>query len=464
VSALHGEVSRRLFQDLYRRWPTDEVPVIHVTNGVHTPTWDSEAADRLWEAQCGKARWLGDLTDAALAMARVGDDQLWACRTDSRRALVASTRDRLTRQLAVRGATADAVAGAARVLDPDALTLGFARRFTAFKRPTLLLRDRARLVRLLTDRDRPVQLLVAGKAHPVDEDGKRMVQEWVALAQDPLVRDRLVFLEDYDLTVAQELVRGVDVWINTPRRPWEACGTSGMKVLVNGGLNVSERDGWWAEAYAADVGWAIDDGEERAEAEADAKDAKQLYGILENEIVPEFYARDARGLPTRWLARVRASMCQLAPRFSANRMVREYLDRLYVPATDRFRERSRDGARLARELARWADQIDRAWSGVALHSPNVRAERDGYFFSVGVDLGGLDPLAVHVELRADPTDHEGALRIPMQGVKPGDGPASAVYGAFVATTRPASHFTPRAVPFHPHACIPVELPRIRWER
>lgn len=464
VSALHGHVSRRLFQDLYRRWPTDEVPVTHITNGVHTPTWDSVAADRLWEAQCGKARWLGDLTDAAYAMARVADDELWACRTDSRRALVASTRDRLTRQLAVRGATRDAIARAARVLEPDALTLGFARRFTAFKRPALLLQDRARLVRLITDRDRPVQLLVAGKAHPADEEGKRMVQDWVALAQDPLVRDRLVFLEDYDLTVAQELVRGVDVWINTPRRPWEACGTSGMKVLVNGGLNVSERDGWWAEAYRPDVGWAIDDGVGRDEAESDARDADQLYRILENEIVPEFYTRDARGLPTRWLARVRASMGELAPRFSANRMVREYVDGLYVPAAERVRERIRDGVGLGRELARWADEIDRSWSGVRLHSSSVRPERDGYLFSVAVDLGVLDPLAVRVELRADPTEHDAALRIPMERMTASNSAGSAVYGVFVATTRPASHFAPRIVPFHPRACIPMEVARIRWER
>jgi starch phosphorylase len=464
VSALHGDVSRRLFQDLYPRWPKGEIPIIHVTNGVHTPTWDSAAADRVWEAHCGKERWLGDLGDSARAIANVSDAELWALRAEGREALVVAARHRLTRQLASRGVAPDALAHAAGVLDPKALTLGFARRFTAYKRLDLLLRDQTRLIRLLTNRERPVQLLVAGKAHPAEDDAKRVIQEWVQLAQDARIRDRLVFLEDYDITLAQELVRGVDVWINTPRRPWEACGTSGMKVLVNGGLSVSELDGWWAEAYSPDVGWAIGDGTAHEDTGWDDVEADQLYRVLEDEVIPEFYGRDAGGLPTRWLARIRTSMSTLAPRFSANRMVREYVDVMYVPATERLRARTRDDRCLARELAEWADSINHAWSGVTFGALDVRAEPDGYHFSVSVDLGSLEPCVVHLELYADPMATEPATRVPMTPVDSNVGARAVVYEASIATTRPSSHFTPRVVPFHSGACIPAEAPQIRWQR
>ena len=462
VSALHGKVSRELFRDLFPRWPEDEVPVTHITNGVHTPTWDSPAADRLWETQCGKERWLGDLADASRAMAGVTDEQLWACRTESRESLVTAVRRRLARQLAARGAEPDVVARAARVFDSATLTLGFARRFTAYKRPGLLLHDRERLIKLLTNSRRPVQLVIAGKAHPADDDGKRLIEEWVELGQDPRVRDHLVFLEDYDITLAQELVRGVDVWINTPRRPWEACGTSGMKTLVNGGLNVSELDGWWAEAYTPAVGWAIGDGATHTGPEWDSVEADQLYRMLENEVVPEFYERDVRGFPTRWLARIRASMGQLAPRFSANRMVREYVDAVYVPAAERLRERARDGGSGARDLAGWAESIDHAWSGVAFGALDVRPARDGYIFAIPVCLGALDPGMVRVELYADPIAGEPATRVPMRREDSGDAGKGVVYSVELVTTRPSSHFTPRIIPFHPNACVPMESQRIQW--
>jgi starch phosphorylase len=464
VSALHGHVSRRLFQDLYPRWPGAEVPITHITNGVHAPTWDSAAADRLWEAHCGKERWLGDLADAAASVAGIRDDQLWVARAEERAALVLVARRRLARHLATRGADADTIIRAGAVLDPDALTLGFARRFTAYKRLDLLMHDRQRLIRLLTNAERPVQLLIAGKAHPADTDAKQVIQEWVALAQEPLVRDRLVFLEDYDITLAQELVRGVDVWINTPRRPWEACGTSGMKVLVNGGLNVSELDGWWAEAYSPDVGWAIGDGTTHDEPGWDAIEADQLYRILEEEIIPEFYTRNEHGLPARWLARVRRSMGTLTPRFSANRMMREYVDLLYLPATARLRTRIRDAARVARELATWADTLDREWGDVRFGALDVQAEPGGYRFSVSVDLGSLDWDSVRVELYADPTATEASTRLPMKRAVAGDTGGDLTHEAAIVTTRPSSHFTPRVVPFHPHARVPCEATQICWQR
>ncbi len=259
VSRQHGEVSRRIFQPLFPRWPTREVPVGHVTNGVHVPTWDSPDADRLWTASCGKERWRCAPDALADQIAGLSDEELWAMRGTSRHALVRSARRRLARQLAARGHPPETVAESEQVLDPNILTLGFARRFTGYKRPNLLLHDPARLRGLLTDPHCPAQLVLAGKAHPADDEGKRMIQEWIELAQQPELRTRVVFLEDYDIYLAQELVQGVDVWINTPRRPWEACGTSGMKVLVNGGLNLSVLDGWWEEAFERDVGWAVGD-------------------------------------------------------------------------------------------------------------------------------------------------------------------------------------------------------------
>ena len=268
VSRLHGHVSRRIFQPLFARWPEVEVPVGHVTNGIHVPSWDSPHADDLWTRACGKERWRGLPDELPPLVACLEDEELWAMAGEERQALIGNVRARLARQLGSRGYPPEIVAESANVLDPNVLTLGFARRFTGYKRPNLLLEDPARLARLLNDPARPVQLVLAGKAHPADQEGKQMIRDWIELAQRPEFRRRVVFLEDYDIALAQELVQGVDVWINTPRRPWEACGTSGMKVLVNGGLNLSERDGWWEEAYAPALGWAIDDGQEYPEEEA----------------------------------------------------------------------------------------------------------------------------------------------------------------------------------------------------
>ncbi len=254
VSRLHGAVSRRLFQPLFPRWPEPEVPVGAITNGVHVPSWDSAWADALWTECCGKGRWLGTLDALPAAIQGLSDQELWAFRAQGRRALVTAVRQHRAQQLRQHGADPHAVQAVQQALDPNALTLGFARRFTAYKRPHLLLHDPDRLTRILTHPERPVQLIAAGKAHPQDEEGKRLVQQFVSFAGQPAVRHRVVFLEDYDMALAEHLVQGVDVWLNTPRRPWEACGTSGMKVLVNGGLNCSELDGWWAEAYRPEVG------------------------------------------------------------------------------------------------------------------------------------------------------------------------------------------------------------------
>src|ERR1700690_3297380 len=301
VSRLHGKVSRHLFSPLFPHWPEDEVPVGHVTNGVHMPTWDSAAADELWTKACGKDRWLGKSETLEQDIRRVSDDTLWKFRLATSKSLVEYARDRLARHYAAAGASSETVEEAKHLFDPNALTLGFARRFATYKRPNLLLHDPERLLRLLSNHERPVQIIIAGKAHPADLAGQALIQKWIQFIRRPDVRPHAVFLSDYDMQLTERLVQGVDVWINTPQRPWEACGTSGMKVLVNGGINLSGLDGWWAEAFFPDLGWALGDGQEHGGDPAwHAAEAEALYDSIEREVVPEFYTRSGEGIPTAW--------------------------------------------------------------------------------------------------------------------------------------------------------------------
>ena len=460
VSRSHGGVSRRIFQPLFARWPEIEVPVGYVTNGVHVPSWDSPAADALWTAACGKERWRG-MPDALPALvSSLSNEQLWRMAGEERQALVQKLRARLTRQLASRGYPPQVLAEAANALDPNALTLGFARRFTGYKRPNLLLEDPARLARLLNDPARPVQLVLAGKAHPADSEGKNMIRDWIEIAQRPELRRRVVFLEDYDITLAQELVQGVDVWINTPRRPWEACGTSGMKVLVNGGLNLSERDGWWAEAYAPELGWAIGDGREYPEGEQDAQDAEALYSVLEREIIPAFYARDAAGMPRQWLERVRRSMAMLAPIYSSSRMARDYVEQYYLAGAAELRRRTGDGAKPAREMRRWELRLRRHWPDLRIGEPAVSRNGAAWSFSVPVDLGEIAPEEVAVQLYAEPLDG-GA---PFLGELCSAPSNVHVYTGSAPANRPPHDYTVRIIPRYPGAVVPTELPLILWQK
>ena len=458
VSRLHGEVSRGLFQGLYPRWPRREVPVRHVTNGVHVPSWDSVWSDRLWTRACGKARWLGKVDPLAGTIAASDDETLWGLAASQRADLVEFARDRMAWQLGQRGESRQQVEAAAQVLDPNLLTLGQAHRFAEYKRPNLLLADPARLVALLNHAQRPVQLIVAGKAHPDDEEGKRLVQAWLEFMRRPDVRHRAVFLEDYDMAIAQELVQGVDVWINTPRRPWEACGTSGMKTLVNGGLNVSALDGWWAEAYRPDCGWAIEGSGD------DAEDARHLYRLLEQEVVPAFYTRDAGGVPREWVARMRASMSQLAPRFSSNRMLFDYLEHFYQPAAAAWRRRAADDGRLARELCAWEQALSREWHQVHFGAVELCAERDVSRVNVPVYLGGIAPDRVRVELYADADDAQPALCLPMSMGGPLPGAVQGyLYHAVLPEARACDSFTPRVRAWHAEAFLPAESGLVAWQ-
>jgi starch phosphorylase len=295
VSRLHGAVSRNLFEPLFPHWPVEEVPVGQVTNGVHMPSWDSAEADDLWTKACGKGRWLGTSESLAEDIRRVPDSSLWQFRIAASQSLVEYARARLSRQLAVSGAPTEEIEAAKHLFNPNALTLGFARRFATYKRPNLLLYDSDRLLRLLGDSQRPVQLIIAGKAHPADQAGQALIQEWSHFIRRPEARPHVIFLGDYDMDLTAHLVQGVDVWLNTPRRPWEACGTSGMKVLVNGGINLSELDGWWAEAYTREVGWALGDGKEHGDDPGrDAAEAAMLYERLEQEVITHAMIRAFR--------------------------------------------------------------------------------------------------------------------------------------------------------------------------
>jgi starch phosphorylase len=466
VSRLHGKVSRHLFEPLFPQWPADEVPIGHVTNGVHMPTWDSAPADDLWTEACGKDRWLGTTETLAEKIRRVSDARLWQFRTAASKSLVEYARERLSRQLTASGASAGAVEEVKHLFDPGALTLGFARRFATYKRPNLLLHDPERLLRLLTIPHRRVQLIIAGKAHPEDSAGQALIHAWIQFIRRPETRPHIIFLSDYDMLLTEQLVQGVDVWINTPRRPWEACGTSGMKVLVNGGVNLSELDGWWAEAYSPEVGWALGDGREHGDDPAwDALEADALYDLLEREVIPEFYARDRSGIPTAWVRRMRESMAQLTPRFSASRAVSEYTEQHYLPAAAAYHLRSANKGAIGGHIVHWQHSLEQKWATLRFGEVKVETRGGQHIFDVEVYLADLEPNAVRVELYADGVNGGDPVRQEMKSVRRIDGaPGGYVYGTAVSAVRPQVDFTARLIPHCDGVAIPLEDARILWQR
>ena len=465
VSRLHGKVSRHLFEPLFPQWPEDEVPVGHVTNGVHMPSWDSAPADALWTEACGKDRWLGTTKTLEQDIRGLSDARLWQFRTAASKSFVEYVRRRVSRQLAGSGASPEAVDSATHLFDPNALTLGFARRFAAYKRPNLLLHDLERLLRLLTNPGRPMQLVLAGKAHPADQEGQGLIQQWSHFIQRPEARPHVVFLNDYDMLLTEHLVQGVDVWINTPRRPWEASGTSGMKVLVNGGINLSELDGWWAEAYTPEVGWALGDGQEHGDDPAwDAVEADALYDLLEREVIPEFYARDESGIPRAWVKRMRESMARLTPRFSANRTVREYTEQHYLPAAAAYRLRSANNGAIGREIVDWQHRLEQRWATVRFGEVTVEADGGQNLFEVPVYFNDLDPEAVRVVLYADGAEDGVPVQREMKRVRQLVGTSGYAYRAAVPGTRPATDYTVRLIPHHDGLAVPLEDAHILWQR
>ena len=409
VSLLHGEVSRGMFEGLWPGFDAREVPITSVTNGVHSPTWVDPALAALQAERLGldeltadeaSSRWLRGDGDGA-----VSDGELWAIRREMRGRLVDEARRRVRRSWRDRGATPAELGWVDDVLSPDVLTIGFARRVPTYKRLTLMLRDPERLKALLLHPERPVQLVVAGKSHPADDQGKRLIQQLVRFTDDPAVRHRIVFLPNYDIAMAQSLYPGCDVWLNNPLRPLEASGTSGMKSALNGGLNLSILDGWWDEWYDGENGWAIPtaDGVEDPDRRDDLE-AAALYDLVEQQVAPRFYDRDADGVPGRWLEMVRHTLATLGPKVQATRMVGEYVTRLYAPAAAAGRALAADGLAPARELARWKHDVREGWSRVRVD--HVDSSGIGEVPQVGdrltvrayVSLGDLRPEDVQVQV------------------------------------------------------------------
>ena len=466
VSRLHGTVSRQLFEPLFPHWPQEDIPVGSVTNGVHMPTWDSAPADDLWTQTCGKDRWLRTTELLEQDIRRASDASLWQLRSAARRSVVEYARERLFRQLTASGASPEALQAATNLFDPNTLTLGFARRFATYKRPNLLLHDRERLLRLLSQPQHPVQLMLAGKAHPADQAGQALIQDWIQFVRRPEVRPHVIFLSDYDMLLTEHLVQGVDVWINTPRRPWEACGTSGMKVLVNGGINLSELDGWWAEAYTPEVGWALGDGQEHGDDPAwDLVEANALYDLLEREVVPEFYARDESGIPTAWVKRMRESMAQLTPRFSSNRTVREYTEQYYLPSSAAYQQRAANKGAIGRQVVEWRHALNYKWDSLRIGDVRINTDAGQQVVEVEIFLNDLDPDAVRVELYADALNGGNPERQEMTRAHTlTDASGPSVYHATLPFTRPASDYTARVIPQRSGVAVPLECAHILWQR
>lgn len=368
VSKLHGEVSRKMWKNLWPELPEEHLPLTSITNGVHTRSWLSDEMASLLIRYLG-TRWRDDPTDFGIwrKIGLVPDAELWRSRERCRERLVAFARRRLKEHLRKVGATPKEISKADEVLDPEILTLGFARRFATYKRGTLLLRDLERLAAIVNNPSRPLQIIFSGKAHPADFEGKELIRQIQQISLDERFHHRILFIEDYDLAVARRMVQGVDVWLNTPRRPLEASGTSGMKVAFNGGLNMSVLDGWWPEGYRGDNGWAIGSGEVYDDLDyQNDVESRAIYDLLEKEVVPLFYDRGADDIPRGWLARIKASLESLCPLFSNERMVQEYTDRFYLPSCKQWKALDDENQALARNLAQWKDRITRQWHQVRI--------------------------------------------------------------------------------------------------
>ena len=417
VSILHGDVSRTMWQWMFQQIPEPEVPIEAITNGIHVGTWISREMATLFDRYLDPT-WRQNPAEPAnwKTVSRIPDPEMWRVRTGRRARLVAFTRNRLRKQLIRRGAGPSEVAGADEVLNPDALTIGFARRFATYKRATLLFRDPDRLARLVNDPDRPVQFIFAGKAHPHDQPGKEFIREIVRYSHMPEFRHSIVFIENYDMTVGRYMVQGCDVWLNNPRRPREASGTSGMKVIYNGGLNLSILDGWWAEAYQPEYGWAIGSGEIYATEDAELQDyieSEALYNLLEQDVVPLFYERRRDNIPQQWLEKVKANIEALAPFFTTNRMVQEYARRYYIPSYERYERLITESASAGKEYADWLIDVKTEWQGIEIKKVRVSADAltVGQVLTVEaeVDLGKLTPEDVSVQLFSGPLDTHGML-------------------------------------------------------
>lgn len=464
VSRLHGEVSRTMFNALWPGFDAEDVPIGSITNGVHAPTWTDADVTALAAARLGTT----DTTTADWASPAVTDADLWALKRRLRVNLVDDARRRMSAAWAEENPGIADPAWFRDLLDPDVLTIGFARRVPTYKRLTLMLHDPERLRGLLTHPERPIQLVIAGKSHPADDEGKRLIQRLVEFAQSPDVRERIMFLPNYDIGMAKRLYPGCDIWLNNPLRPLEACGTSGMKAALNGALNLSILDGWWNEYYDDRNGWAIPSADSAGDgAERDALEAASLYDLLEHQIAPRFYERGEDGIPAKWVADMRHTLATLSPELSADRMVRQYVGELYAPAAAAERAISASGYQPARDLAAWTARVEAAWPSV--HVAHVESGGVDATPQLGerlhvrayVELGDLAPDDVKVELvhgharEGDGLTDIRRLRLDLEGHDLG---SPATFHGTVTLDRSGSFgYTVRVVPNHPLLATPAEL-------
>jgi starch phosphorylase len=474
VSQLHGAVSRKMWQGLWPGLPESEVPITAITNGVHTRSWISPEIAQMYDRYLG-IQWEERPTDHAVwkRIEQVPDAELWRTAERARSRLVTFARTRLRQQLIRRGAPPGEVARASEVLDPDALTIAFARRFATYKRGSLIFRDPDRLGAILNNKERPVQLIFAGKAHPHDSEGKKVIAEVLHMARRPDMRDHVVFLEDYDMNIARQMVQGVDVWLNNPRRPLEASGTSGMKVSVNGGLNLSVLDGWWVEGYQQDNGWAIGAGEEYGDlAYQDQVESRAIYDLLEQDIVPTFYARGGDGVPREWLRRTKRAISTIVPVFNTNRMVQQYVEICYWPSAERYLRLTADDQRRAAELAGWRRRLRQNWSQVRIEGVEAQGNMDS--LRVGADLnvnarvnlGTLTPADVQVQLVHGVLDSFGQIArpqaAPMQTNGQPHGPTWDYSGSIECSASGQYGFAVRVLPQNADLGNPFEPGLVTW--
>jgi starch phosphorylase len=476
VAKLHGVVSRKLWQWVYPEVPEDEIPIESITNGVHVQSWISREMGTLLDRYLDPAwRKEEERPEIWEKIDSVPDAELWRTHERRRERLVAFTRQRLRKQLINRGISQREVEAAEEALNPDALTIGFARRFATYKRATLLFRDLNRLKKILNNPDYPVQIIFAGKAHPHDTGGKELIRQIINATRDPELRHAIVFLENYDMNIARHLVQGVDVWLNTPQRPKEASGTSGMKVIYNAGLNCSVLDGWWAEGYQPEVGWAIGHGEEYPESEWETQnfiESEALYNILEQDIVPLFYDRGRDGLPREWIGRVKQSIRTLAPVFNTRRMVEEYAQMYYIPCYRNTLNMTQAKLKDGLEYAAWREKLETAWKQVQIRSVEVSAKQVKVGTELEVtalaDLGNLKPEDVRVQLYYGTLTTRGDLE---QGeavdMKPAAKEANGTYkftGRIAYQTSGERGLSVRVLPYHPYLRTSFLPGKITWAK
>ncbi|HJL43504.1 MAG TPA: alpha-glucan family phosphorylase [Myxococcales bacterium LLY-WYZ-16_1] len=470
VSELHGRVSRKMAQDrgAWRKWPRDEVPIDHVTNGVHQASVVAPAIARLFDRYL-PPDWRDRVADPAVweSVENIPDEELWRIHCELRMQLISFVRKRIVNQATSLGSSMHADGGV-DALNPDALTVGFARRFATYKRATLLLSDPDRLLRLISASERPIQFIFSGKAHPADHPAKEYIQKIANTVKDRRFGNSIVFIEDYDIDIARRMVQGVDLWLNNPQRPREASGTSGMKLIPNGGLNCSILDGWWAEGYDPQWGWAIGNGEPHTP-DRDSIEASALYDVFESQVVPTFYDRDARQLPRRWIRMMKAQMKALAGRFNTDRMVQEYANRFYLPAARHYLGLSQCERSETEEIAGWKKKVRHLWHDIRIE--DVRAESevlrvgDRLEVTARVHLNGLCPSEVRVQVYHGQVDARDEVRHALTETMSHQGEQDGLqlYRARVPCEGTGRHgFTVRVIPHHPKVVVPNELTQIRW--